>query len=86
MEEEVTKVSLSRYKVELEQKQKYLKATQRYEEKVRDLRAALSYIVKLLDIEVENIPECFRVIHLGDSTSLKFTYESDGRRELYQGL
>lgn len=27
MEEEVTKVSLSRYKVELEQKQKYLKAT-----------------------------------------------------------
>lgn len=57
MEEEITKVSLSRYKVELDQKQRYLKTSQKYEEQLRDLRACLSLIVHTLDIKHSDIPD-----------------------------
>jgi hypothetical protein len=50
MEDEVTKVSLSRYKVELDQKQRFLKSSQRYEEQLRDVRACLSCIVNFLGL------------------------------------
>eukprot|EP00347_Sterkiella_histriomuscorum_P011319 403372907 len=44
MEEEVTKVSLDRYKVELEQKQRFLKMTKKYDEQLRDMRHCLGYV------------------------------------------
>ena len=56
MEEEVTKVSLNRYKSELDQKQKFLKTSQKYEEQLRDFRVCLALILKLLDISQDEIP------------------------------
>lgn len=60
MEEEVTNVSLCRYKVELEQKQRYLKASQKYESQIRDYRACLAQVLKLLDIKENDLPEGLR--------------------------
>jgi hypothetical protein len=51
MEEEVTRVSLHRYKAELEQKQKFLKMTKRYDEQIRDLRLCLGYICERMAIQ-----------------------------------
>jgi hypothetical protein len=63
MEEEVTKVSLTRYKVELDQKQRYLKTSQRYEENLRDLRACLAIVLDALGIKEQEIPEMLRRTH-----------------------
>ena len=56
----MTKVSLTRYKVELDQKQRYLKTTQRYEGEVRDLRACLAVIVDAIGVKEAEIPEIVR--------------------------
>ncbi len=53
----MTKVSLSRYKVELDQKQRYLQTSQRYEEGIRDLRACLAIIIDAIGIKEQDIPE-----------------------------
>jgi hypothetical protein len=63
MEEEVTKVSLTRYKVDLDQKQRYLKTSQRYEENLRDLRACLAIVLDALGIKEQEIPEILRRPH-----------------------
>ena len=60
MEDEVTKVSLSRYKVELDQKQRYLQTSQRYEEGLRDLRACLAIIIDAIGIKEQDIPDQLR--------------------------
>ena len=52
MEEELTKVQLSRYKVELEQKQKLLAACKKHEEQVREYRLALRHLVGSCGIEI----------------------------------
>lgn len=59
MEEEVTKVSIGRYKIELEQKQKYLKTTQRYEEQLRDIRGFSSCVLRELGLSLSEVPEMF---------------------------
>ncbi len=55
LEEEVTQLSLNRYKEELEQKQKHLKQTKKYDEQIREFRAALGYVFSITG--VENVPE-----------------------------
>ena len=57
MEEEVTKVSLQRYKNELDSKQRYLKTAQKYEEQIRDLRASMAIVVHLLELDAGDVPE-----------------------------
>ncbi len=53
----MTKVSLSRYKVELDQKQRYLQTSQHYEDGIRDLRACLAIIIDAIGIKEQDIPE-----------------------------
>ena len=60
MEEEVTKVSLSRYKLELDQKQRVLKTSQRYEEQLRDLRACFAYVLSSLEVDSCDLPDYLR--------------------------
>ncbi len=55
MEDEVTKVSLNRYKNELEQKQKFLRLTKRYDEQLRDMRNCLGYV--LAKVGINDFPE-----------------------------
>ena len=55
MEEEITKVSLNRYKNELEQKQKFLKMSKCFDEQIRDLRQCLGYICERMGIQ--DVPE-----------------------------
>lgn len=45
MEDEVTKVSLNRYKIELESKQKLLKVTKKYDDQLREMRHCLGYVL-----------------------------------------
>ena len=60
MEEEVTQVSLGRYKTELDSKQKFLKTSQQYEEQLRDMRLCLAIVFKELEIGKEEIPLSFK--------------------------
>ena len=53
MEEEVTKVQLGRYKSELEEKQKMLKWSKKYEGEVRDIRKCMGYIMGKIGMEKE---------------------------------
>lgn len=55
MEEEVTKVSLNRYKNELEQKQKFLKLTKKYDEQLREMRHCLGFV--LAKVGINEFPE-----------------------------
>lgn len=55
MEEEITKLSLGRYKVELEQKQKFLKVSKKYDEQMKELRTVIGYFIGRLGIT--NIPD-----------------------------
>lgn len=55
MEEEVTKLSLGRYKVELEQKQLFLKNSKKYDEQNKELKSVLGYVTGRLG--VKNVPE-----------------------------
>ena len=57
MEDEITKVSLNRYKNELDSKQRYLKTSQKYEVQIRDLRASLALVLHFLEIDSLDIPE-----------------------------
>ena len=57
MEDEITKVSLNRYKNELDSKQRYLKTSQKYEGQIRDLRAFLALVLHLLEIDSVDIPD-----------------------------
>ena len=56
----MTKVSVSRYKVELDQKQRYLKTSQKYEEAIRDLRACLAVVLEAIGINEKEVPEMLR--------------------------
>lgn len=55
MEEEITKSSLTRYKLELEQKQKFLKNTKKYDQQLREMRSCLAYMFG--KVGVSNYPE-----------------------------
>jgi hypothetical protein len=60
MEDEVTKVSLSRYKVELDQKQRYLRVSQKYEETIRDLRVCLAIVIEAVGVKQAEVPDILK--------------------------
>lgn len=57
MEDEITKVSLNRYKNELDSKQRYLKTSQKYEGQIRDLRAFLALVLHFMELDSVEIPD-----------------------------
>jgi hypothetical protein len=71
MEEEVTKVSLSRYKVELDQKQRYLRVSQKYEETIRDLRVCLAIILEAVGVKQSEIPDILRKPQAGTDDTIE---------------
>lgn len=80
MEEEVTKVSLNRYKSEQDSKQKYLRSSQKFEEQLRDFRVCLALILNMLRISDEDIPQALKepkLILTEDSSQIKLDTEGN---------